>query len=129
MAEADMFIYFKISKHKATTINKVETKPRCHLLIQSYIYILRTFTLPEVGLQDCSNHFFDCLCFTYPETQINCNGFPTKIMQVDVLFNRLQNLPQVIHSHSGDYLLLFETHFKRLLKDTEAQNRNSNNIC
>lgn len=96
--------------------------------MQSHIYVLRMFTVPEVGLHDCSNHFFDRLCFTYPETQINCNGFPTEIMQVEVLLNRLQNLPQVIHAHSGDYLLLFETYFIRLLKDTEAQNRNSNNI-
>ena len=96
----------------------METKPRHPLLMQSSIYILSTFTLPEVGLHDCPNHFFDCLCFTYPETQINRNGFPTKTVQVDVLFNRLQNLPQVIHSHPGDYLLLFEAHFSKDCKKT-----------
>ena len=72
------------------------------------------FALPEVGLHDCPNHFFDCLCFTHPEAQINRNGFPTETVQVDVLFNRLQNLPQVIYSHPGGYLQLFETNF---LKD------------
>lgn len=125
MADLDTLIYFKISKCKA---KESGNKTKTSLLMHSYIYIPRTFTIPEVGLHDCSNHFFDCLCFTYPETQINSNRFPTKIMQVDVLLNRLQNLPQVIHSHSGYYLLLFETHFQKLLKDTEAQNRNSKTI-
>ena len=83
-------------------------------LIWPRICILRMFALPEVGLHDCPNHFFDCLCFTHPEAQINRNGFPTETVQVDVLFNRLQNLPQVIYSHPGGYLLLFETNF---LKD------------
>ena len=92
--------------------NELETKPRCPLLMPSPIYILRMFTLPEVGLHDCPNHFFDCLCFTYPETQINCNGFPTETVQVYVLFHRLQNLPQVIYSHPGGYLLL-ETNFSK----------------
>lgn len=121
-----MLIYFKISKY--TTRNEVETKPRHRLLMQSHIYILRTFTIPEMGLHDRSNHFFDRLCFTYPETQVNCNGFPSKTMQVDGMLNRLQNLPQVIHSHSGCYLLLLVPHFQKLLKDTEAQKRNSKNI-
>ena len=92
--------------------NEVETKPRRPLLMPSPIYILRMLTLPEVGLHDCPNHFFDCLCFTHPETQINCNGFPTETVQVDMLFNRLQNLPQVIYSHPGGYLL-FETNFSK----------------
>lgn len=117
-----MLVYFKISKHKARTTkkqsgNKTKTSAAYAIL---HLYTKDFYYIPEVGLHDCSNHFFDCLCFTYPETQINCNGFPTKMMQVDVLLNRLQNLPQVVHSHSGDYLMLLETHFIRLLKDTEA---------
>lgn len=126
MVDLDMLIYFKISKYK--TRYEVETKPRHQLLMQSHIYTLRTFTIPEMGLHDRSNHFFDWLCFTYPETQVNCNGFPNKTMQVDGMLNRLQNLPQVIHSHSGYFLLLSATHFQKLLKDTEAQKRNSINI-
>lgn len=99
MADPDTLISLKISN------------PRHQLFMQSYISI--PGTLPEVGLRDNSHHFFDCLCFAYPEAQIDCNGFPTKTTQVDVLFNRLQNLPQVTHSHSGYYRLLLETHFSK----------------
>lgn len=113
----------------------METKPGCQdwLHNQSLIYSDRPFTIPEVGLHDSSHHFLHCLCLAHPETQVNGNGFPTEVLQVDMLLYRLQNLPQVIHSHPGDYLLLSEAHLRNMgagkqLKKQTKQNSSKSRV-